>query len=398
MSLQPKILDPDEWTRTESSRPILNELTLFVVKGLLEDCYGIYNSLAVSLYLCEEFIEPAKHLLLACTPGVLHISQELAKGAFDYQRWTKDPPPARVDCSWFRNCLIIIASCLHMDLFLGAWVGFAVEKLREVHSPGSTVTALLWSVRHAVAVVLSDEGVAHSRAIPVVDVFGVDDTAFAHGIDFLMHFLRPSFVDFTKVPQSGHVIHDVDNSRPILPFDVVMRILDFVDVETYNTCSTLSRTYRVYWANHPRVGPFKLSKARPNTNGQPFKYPNPVGAVRCDDLSPESQTKYPSLGIMYFYHSEPKYTSYYDNMWGLYPETHLYTHLTRFDASNVRDKFTLATLSLSKAPTDYLVTEHDMPMFRSKKALSHEPDEMMTEPSRSLWSCRWDDRGEPIRG
>jgi hypothetical protein len=138
---------------------------------------------------------------------------------------------------------------------------------------------------------VSESGVSHTSVFPILDAYGKDDLAFNNGVDILMHLLQPLCVRLTATtPTSNN-----DNTRSVdfesrpkisLPFDIVTRILDDVDTETYNACSILSKLYRSNWASHPRVGRYKLFRAKPKPSTRKVpEFPHTVGALDVSGLT-----------------------------------------------------------------------------------------------------------------
>lgn len=379
-SASPKIIDPATWTKTKASRSVLNTLTLFTFANLVEDSYGVLSSLVYKYKPTTPlFIVPAQYLLNIAAPGILHLTEERAmdrSGSDPY----RDKRGRELHSTfhptihlWFRNCLVIMADNLDDEDWCKCWIGIAIEKLNAARQEGSTVTALLWSVYHAVAVVISDEGVSHSKPVSIIAAFKVDDDAFVNGVDFLMHFLKPSFIEFTsvnvKVPSLTNDTAYM-NTKLRLPFDVVVRILDFVDIKTYNSCNLLSKAYRVYWSRHPRIGQLKLSKARPNRKEDISNYDMPLlGVSRCDDFSSSSPMD------MYLFHPNVKfYRGENDN--AKQPGMPFYTQIRIYDPILTlptvhRIEFMMVTMYGTDHATDYLIPAKDIGQRFGKAAFHH---------------------------
>ena len=373
-SATPKIIEPATWTRTTASRSVLNTLTLFTFANLVEDSYGVLSSLIYKYKpFVPFFIVPAQYLLTVAAPGILHLTEERAID------WSGRDKKGRLEDShstihlWFRNCLVIMADRLDDEDSCKCWIGIAIEKINATRKEATTVTALLWSVYHAVAVVISNEGVSHSEPVPVIAAFKVDDDAFVNGVDFLMHFLRPSFVEFTSVNAKTLALANDTiymNTKLRLPFDVVVRILDFVDVKTYNSCNILAKAYRVYWARHPRIGKFRLSKARPNRKEDISNYDMPlVSVTQCDDFS--------SLGPMdmYLFHPNVKLRRN-ENENAKQPGTPFYTQIRIYDPVLTLPmfqpiEFRMVTLCGTNHATDYLIPAKDIGQCFGKVAFHH---------------------------
>lgn len=362
-----KIIDPKTWTKTSKSRSILNTLTLFTFANLVEDSYGVLSSLCYKYQPTKPlFIVPAQYLLTIAAPGLLHLTEKRAmdQGKSRPRGFRNRQEFYSTQQLWFRNCLVIMADNLDNEDVCKCWIGIAIEKLNATRQEGSTVTALLWSVNHAVAVVISDEGVSHSKTVPVVAAFKADDDAFVNGVDFLMHFLKPSFMEFTSTsvnvrePTLAKKPTYV-NTRPRLPFDVVVRILDFVDVKTYNSCNILAKSYRVHWAKFPRIGQFKLFKAISNHGENISNYDMPLFRVtRCDDISS------PTPVDMYLFHPNPAMVRHgYEK--AKQPGTSFCTQIRIYDPvltppNDQRTEFMMVTLNGVYYATDYLVPAEDI--------------------------------------
>lgn len=87
-----------------------------------------------------------------------------------------------------------MASRLDDDSCMRAWIGKAIRRLRPRLQGDDTLTVLIWSVRRVVVVRLSQQGITHSRAVPVLETFRSDEKAFDNAVDVLMYYLRPSFI------------------------------------------------------------------------------------------------------------------------------------------------------------------------------------------------------------
>ena len=373
--LSPRILDPQIWTQTDFSRPVLNDLTLYIFKTAVWENYSIFSTLPVRPLNDVDFAIGAQFLLTLAAPGLLHLTEERADDVVEYNStmsWI-----GRLDAYrsifykkprlWFRNCLIVMARSLDDEVQLKGWVVIALEELFKAHRKGSTTTALLWSIQHAVAVVVTDEGVAHSQAIPILDTFMIDDEAFTNGIDFLMHFLKPSLTDLTQ-PFRGRI---PDRGRPSLPFDVVTRILDFTDVKTYNVCRLLTKAVRVNWSRKPRIREFALGKAARDPEER-FKYPYPFRVQRRGTFCPEAPV------VMYLHHPDNYVPEIEEEIDGQVCESHpgipFYAQIRKYDRilfkMGVFDEreFISVLFKGKEYASDFLVSTDEIEKCAEKKA------------------------------
>lgn len=119
-----------------------------------------------------------------------------------------------------------MASRLDDDSCMRAWIGKAIRRLRPRLQGEDTLTALIWSVRRVVVVRLSQQGITHSRAVPVLEAFRSDEKAFDNAVDMLMYYLRPSFITHEWTKSTGVATLNAtpvvaDSGRPTLPMDIV---------------------------------------------------------------------------------------------------------------------------------------------------------------------------------
>jgi hypothetical protein len=316
----PQILDPSRWFRSSDNRPVLNELSLFAFTAAIEECYGALRESSTFRPDLEIFQIPAKFLLSLAAPGIMRVTegqgctnstfssgastprreglrhylkmcdggiQEESLNAFERSRQKRQDDDLPL-CWRFRNCIVVLANRLDDPDYVKRWIGLAIKRARgrqtnvSDNSNGTEHTVLLWSMQYAVAVVISDAGVSHTPTMPIMDAFGRDDSAFVNGVDFLMHFLQPSFIHPVTTQGSVKSSDVQDPTKAGLPFDVVTRIIDYADVKTHNSFSVVSKLYRAYWARHPRVGRFKLVKGSSKAVGED-QFPHTVSAVDCAD-------------------------------------------------------------------------------------------------------------------
>ena len=366
------MIEPETWTRTPCSRPVLNDLSYFAFKSVVEESYGIFSTLQKYGPQSHYFQWAARVLLTAAAPGLLHVTESLAEDESKDYRFSGRKVTTAQHSSWryrteghfywFRNCLIVFASWL--EEWLEGWIGMTVERIQQKHSGRSTCTALLWSVRHVVAIVVSDSGISRSPLIPVIEAFGVDDDAFVNAVDFLMHFLQPSHISIAPGSQSSpnaSYACSAANTGIRLPFDVVMRILDYADVKTYNSCATLSKIYRINWSRHPRVGRSKLFKARHATNDGGNPPEHAVGALPFGDSIMSSPCS------MRFFHADFE-------LWSRQPEepgTQLFFHIPSSDVVCCRLEFVPLNLTESNESLYYIVPEEVVDQCSEKKAFKH---------------------------
>jgi hypothetical protein len=361
----------------------LDELSLFAVKAVIEDSYG---ALCASYHYGSEkqiFQVPAKFLLTLLAPGILNIDNVLLRDRLTKQHphynsfitRSDEPDPRNMPVRWwFRNCLIILASSLDKSSYLPKWVGLAIQSARNRLSKGTECTVILWSMRHAIVVKVSEVGVSHTPPFPVLDAFGSDESAFTTGVDLLMQCLQPSCIDVSVKHDRENISVAEDRTRVSLPFDVVIRVLDFVPPKTYNACSMLSRLYRANWAEHPRVSRYKLFQAKPDLARKDSAFPHTVWAVDCINAPtalPKRMFLF-SVGSCSSVKRDRRFTS-------------IYLHLPLYDPEYFRHRlpgfcipeFSSATISGFDGRRDYILLKDDFEEYpkRLKRAFNHPGDE-----------------------
>jgi hypothetical protein len=365
---KPQSVDLTTWLRASDNRPVLDELSLFAIKAVIEDSYG---ALCVSCDYGpdgEHFQVPAKLLLTLLAPGILNIDNVLVRDRLTkehplynfFNTRSDKPDPGNMPIRWwFRNCLIILASRLDESKFLPKWIGLAIQSARNSLrlSKETECTVILWSMQHAIVVKVSEAGVSHTPPFPVLDAFGRDESAFTTGVDLLMRCLQPSCIDITINHDKDTTSIAEDRSRVSLPFDVVMRVLDFAPPKTYNACSMLSRLYRANWAKHPRVGRYKLSQAKPDLARKDSAFPHTVWAIDCIN-APTAESKRMflfSVGSCSSVKRDRRFSS-------------IYLHVPLYDPGYFRSRspiayytpeFVPATISGLGARRDYILLEED---------------------------------------
>ena len=139
------------------------------------------------------------------------------------------------------------------------------------------------------------------------------------------------------------------------PFDIVTHILDYTDVQTYNSCSILSREYRANWANHPRVGCFKLFKARTTPKDDTGSASSPlehcVSALSIADM--DSTSLHPRT--LYLFHTDD---GCFVDALPMAPGVPIFIqHLERRDPWRRYSKFVLLTSERTQETTCYIVQE-----------------------------------------
>lgn len=289
--LRPRLIRDTEWKPSRGTRSALNVVSLYMMKAMLEDQYSKFSTIHMYRPDTKAFQVPAKALLAQAAPGLYYSTSSPVymdgcttrsllciytevMSRRDYDFFWKDSDLEEYILQkgvnlfyWFRNCLIVMASRLDDEVYLKSWMSIAEERLKAKLVGDETLTAVLWSIRHAMVLQVSKGTVSRTRVVPVVESYWDNKRAFEDAVDMLMYYLQPSFTPPHENGSQRQVRAHRENTtistrpdprRPSLPFDVVLRILDNADPWTQYVCSSLTKTVRCEWAKHPWISGLKL--------------------------------------------------------------------------------------------------------------------------------------------
>ncbi|KLO08750.1 hypothetical protein SCHPADRAFT_597808 [Schizopora paradoxa] len=245
-------IDASQWMDDiEADRALAasHKITVLVAEGLISGGYSILTSLDWSYDRTIQRI--SKEILTAASSG-----GSCSSFTFEHQcmeQWvTEDRDPFYTtehrSCTmfWFRGRLIVLTKVLHNEDRFKATVGLVIRRARAFGS--NECVAILWSFDHVAVVVIANNKVSCSEAIPVVAAFGQDEVRLKEALGLIAHYLplpcsqgSPSFI-----------------CR--LPLDVVILVMDYADSESAEHLGRTSKALRHEWLRRPRIGPFSILK------------------------------------------------------------------------------------------------------------------------------------------
>lgn len=275
INLYPIITSPTEWgAPTWDTLPVAQHLSAQLVRALVNDhsyelaldqfpciqysiglfCWRVICAAAPSNLLCPpEDIIPADGVLYATTyyraPRQISTVPFLVGGEDLLNRYC-----------WFRGCLITFCVRLDDPAHLMNEVNFMVEGL--LYSGQAAAVGLIVSSRQMVAVAVNRSGSnPEVRHTPALAFHG--DRKLKDGLLLMMHLLSPMLPGVPKTPW-GHVSPpEPSNSDAAFPKEVLEKIIQFTDFDTYLNLPLVSRQFRMLCLMRPRVGYYTLLAKEP---------------------------------------------------------------------------------------------------------------------------------------
>jgi len=166
---------------------------------------------------------------------------------------------------WFAGVFVYLTTHLEDDQVCKAAIGHVLELTKGSGCPRSNFTAFLFSIRDLVIIDVSEEGVKHTSTLPFTSSnYEADDQTIPTPGVFAM---IAQFTRSRKLLASLHRAQDVTKCGFILPYDVLVDIVEYVDWETAIVLSATSKVLRdcVERAS-PKCGPLHLLEyVGPNT-------------------------------------------------------------------------------------------------------------------------------------
>jgi len=137
---------------------------------------------------------------------------------------------------WFAGVFIYLATHLEDDEVRKAAIGHILELTRQC--PRSNFTAFLFSLKDLVIIDVSEKGIKHTNVLPFYN--REDQTASTPGPFAMIAHLARSRSLLANLRRA----QNVTRSRSILPFDILMDIVEYVDWETAVVLSATSKVLR----------------------------------------------------------------------------------------------------------------------------------------------------------
>ncbi|KAL5480245.1 hypothetical protein ACEPAI_1515 [Sanghuangporus weigelae] len=282
-SLGATLVDPGDLLEDCSQTEIASQaIAVTLMKAVVGHFYGMLCDACRYEPSDRRFQRPAAYLLRATAPNFLqlHLASDpvIELPPQEVESKDKEEGPEKVHNRkpgvfyWFRGCLILLSNRLEFETHLKASIARVVAHIKEKRL--ESCAALIWSIRHVVVVRVINDRIVHTPALSVLPVFGADDNAFAASVTLMAHFLRPMCAEKSPASDFVHVKSDScptgsgkpagttsvsSSDRISLPTDVVLEIMKFADVQTYNTAfSGITWATRTAWMNRPRIGPYAI--------------------------------------------------------------------------------------------------------------------------------------------
>ncbi|KAL5512380.1 hypothetical protein ACEPAG_3372 [Sanghuangporus baumii] len=319
-SLGATLVDPGDLLKHCSRTEIASQaIAVTVVKAVVGHFYGRFCDACQYEPLDQRFQRSAAYLLRATAPNFLqlHLASDPVKEVPIRESRNKDKEDDPELCNrkpgafyWFRGRLILLTNRLEFETRLKASIACVVTHIKEKRL--QSCTALIWSIRHIVVVRVFNDRVVHTPALPLLPAFGADDDAFAASVSLMAHFLRPLCAEESSTSDVMHGKSDSSypmrsrsppgiasassSDRISLPTDVVLEIMKFADVQTYNIAlSRLTWAIRTAWMNRPRIGPYAIyGVASSFSDDTKFTSntvtPHPVPSICCSTSSTSTFT------------------------------------------------------------------------------------------------------------
>ena len=269
-----KFIDSSSWMPREDHeiRSPSRALSSAITKALLFSHFTSFREARRSAVMSERFRFKAEILIRAASPSGFSLRESWRV----YNPYTYSPdkmlPFGHV--FWgqrmfrYRGCVIFLTQGCSSDEYLQAHVGLAIRHARDTGK--DRCTFIIFSIAHvAVAVIsgaLSDQPeVSHSKLYSFLETFGSDEFEEAFGL--LTHYLRPHCID------GGAILRTAGEGvqGAILPWDILQRIMQAVDDETYDKFRLVCKGLRRDWFLHPRVDGFTVNSVG-NSSYRTFKH------------------------------------------------------------------------------------------------------------------------------
>ncbi|KLO15315.1 hypothetical protein SCHPADRAFT_927242 [Schizopora paradoxa] len=245
-------IHPSTWLKPVSPNLANHEkLALLAAEGFIESRYSLLTNVHRSHYPADSFCfdDLAMDVLTAACHGGSTFTFD-KDTAF---RWTRDvfdksqPVDAsdrkRHDYYWFRGCLVSLAESLDREDHFKMEVAHVLKDFEGASKP---FTAILWSIRHVAVLVMAEDGISLSDPIPVAAALGKNDENMYEGLKLIMHYLPMPVMESGNSPTCH------------LPFDIILRIIDFLDPETDDAFGKTSKAFRWELAKRPFFGSFRI--------------------------------------------------------------------------------------------------------------------------------------------
>ena len=154
---------------------------------------------------------------------------------------------------WFAGTFVYFTTHLKDDAVRKSAIGHVLELTKNC--PRRNFTAFLFSIRELVIIDISKEGVKHTETLPFCDITTSKSVVHNVGLPAMITYFTKS-----RTSLANHRTQTPTSLSPI-PYDILLTIVKYVDLETTITLSATSKLLRECVERlGPRIGNFRLLK------------------------------------------------------------------------------------------------------------------------------------------
>ncbi|EJD00560.1 uncharacterized protein FOMMEDRAFT_30559 [Fomitiporia mediterranea MF3/22] len=306
------MIDESTWMNSSAGHPSL-VLASAITRGLMMYDNGrIYAARVkkhrnVTAILYHNY---AEILLRAASPSGFMLSFAPRKSDFPSYP-SREPTYTHYR---YRGCVVSVVEDCSTPEHLHAAIGLAIQHARDVGKDACTF--IIFSIQHiAVAEVKGAVSgtlhVSQSNFQPYMDAFGYE--GLEKGLSLAAHYLHPHCIDGGAIKFVSSEANTKNPNCPPLPLDILLRIMELVDIKTYDTLSQVCKALRKGWFQQPRLCDYKIASCR-SFEMEPCNYLTGamLRGLRIDGMVTSLLVYYP----VHRFHDDAdhrKYVDWYDN-------------------------------------------------------------------------------------
>jgi hypothetical protein len=208
---------------------------------------------------CLQMCIPSTHFLNLAKSQMLPRGFELSDpfiSCMIHRKWSDD---ARYPVVKFRDCFVRIHPTLDSKKSLQNAVSQIANAMDIKSNPNCK--AILFSVSHVAAIVVSNGRVSYTPAIAWLPSWGRDKATWRSSLRLIRWALSSSSTGKEASPStSAEEAIVADDSFSKLPNETVFKIMRYCDQQTYDTFRQVSQTFRKEWEAHPRIDAFTIER------------------------------------------------------------------------------------------------------------------------------------------